>query len=61
MADENGENADELIGAALCNAEDDIILVSKLGMSLQKRSADDESSCAADGPPDRRRAGHEVP
>ena len=41
MADENGENADELIGAALCNAEDDIILVSKLGMSLKFR-ADDE-------------------
>ncbi|PKC91469.1 DNA gyrase subunit A [Bifidobacterium longum] len=38
MAD---ENADELIGAALCNAEDDIILVSKLGMSL-KFQADDE-------------------
>lgn len=33
--------ADELIGAALCNAEDDIILVSKLGMSL-KFQADDE-------------------
>ena len=32
---------DELIGAALCNAEDDIILVSKLGMSL-KFQADDE-------------------
>ena len=41
MTDENGENADELIGAALCNAEDDIILVSKLGMSL-KFQADDE-------------------
>ena len=41
MADENGGNADELIGAALCNAEDDIILVSKLGMSL-KFQADDE-------------------
>ena len=41
MADDNGENADELIGAALCNAEDDIILVSKLGMSL-KFQADDE-------------------
>ena len=40
MADENGENADELIGAALCNAEDDIVLVSKLGMSL-KFQADD--------------------
>ena len=41
MADENGENADELIGAALCNAQDDIILVSRLGMSL-KFQADDE-------------------
>ena len=41
MTDENGENADELIGAALCNAEDDIILVSKLGMRL-KFQADDE-------------------
>ena len=35
MTDENGENADELIGAALCNAADDIILVSKQGMSLK--------------------------
>ena len=41
MADENGENTDELIGAALCNAEDDIILVSRHGMSL-KFKADDE-------------------
>ena len=41
MADENGENADELIGAALCNAEDEIILVSRQGMSL-KFQADDE-------------------
>ncbi|RSX52138.1 DNA gyrase subunit A [Bifidobacterium goeldii] len=41
MTDENGENADELIGAALCNAEDDIILVSRQGMSL-KFAADDE-------------------
>nr|WP_236034525.1 DNA gyrase subunit A [Bifidobacterium saguinibicoloris] len=40
MADENGETADELIGAALCNAEDDIILVSRQGMSL-KFEADD--------------------
>ena len=40
-ADEDGENADELIGAALCNATDDIILVSKQGMSL-KFQADDE-------------------
>lgn len=41
MVDENGEHADELIGAALCNADDDIILVSKQGMSL-KFKADDE-------------------
>ncbi len=41
MVDENGENADELIGAALCNADDDIILVSRHGMSL-KFKADDE-------------------
>ncbi len=41
MQDESGETADELIGAALCNATDDIILVSKLGMSLKFR-ADDE-------------------
>ena len=39
--EETGEPADELIGAALCNSEDDIILVSKLGMSLKFR-ADDE-------------------
>lgn len=38
---ETGEPADELIGATLCNAEDDIILVSKHGMSL-KFKADDE-------------------
>lgn len=42
MADENGENADELIGAALCNAEDDIILVSKLGMSLKFQANDEQ-------------------
>ncbi|TPF95215.1 DNA gyrase subunit A [Bifidobacterium sp. UTBIF-78] len=42
MADDNGENADELIGAALCNAEDDIILVSRLGMSLKFRADDDQ-------------------
>ena len=39
--EETGEPIDELIGAALCNSEDDIILVSKLGMSLKFR-ADDE-------------------
>lgn len=38
---ETGEPADELIGAALCNPEDDIIIVSKHGMSLKFR-ADDE-------------------
>ena len=41
MTDENGDNVDELIGAALCNAEDDIMLVSRKGMSL-KFSANDE-------------------
>lgn len=39
--EETVDPADELIGAALCNSEDDIILVSKLGMSLKFR-ADDE-------------------
>nr|WP_280925090.1 DNA gyrase subunit A [Bifidobacterium sp. ESL0784] len=38
---ETGEPADELIGATLCNADDDIIFVSKHGMSL-KFKADDE-------------------
>ena len=42
MTDENGEHADELIGAALCNAEDDIILVSKLGMSLKFTATDEQ-------------------
>lgn len=42
MVDENGENADSLIGAALCNADDDIMLVSRDGLSL-KFKADDES------------------
>lgn len=41
MTHENGENADELIGAALCNADDDIMLVSRKGMSL-KFTANDE-------------------
>lgn len=41
MADEKtGEPIDELIGAALCNAEDDIILVSKQGLSLKFRADD---------------------
>ncbi|MBT1178939.1 DNA gyrase subunit A [Bifidobacterium vespertilionis] len=38
---EDGSWTDELVGAALCNSTDDIILVSKLGMSL-KFQADDE-------------------
>lgn len=38
--DRTGETVDELIGAALCNAEDDIILVSKQGMSLKFRADD---------------------
>lgn len=42
MADEDGSNADELIGAALCDAEDDIILVSKLGMSLKFEASDEQ-------------------
>lgn len=42
MTDENGEALDELIGANLCNAEDDIILVSKHGMSLKFRADDDQ-------------------
>nr|WP_244569264.1 DNA gyrase subunit A [Bifidobacterium hapali] len=42
MTDENGETADELVGAALCNAEDDIILVSRLGMSLKFAADDDQ-------------------
>ena len=42
MTGENGENADELIGAALCSAEDDIILVSKLGMSLKFQANDEQ-------------------
>ena len=33
--EETGEPTDELIGAALCNAADDIILVSKQGMGLK--------------------------
>lgn len=41
MTDESGETTDELIGANLCNADDDIILVSRNGMSL-KFSANDE-------------------
>ncbi|WP_239457503.1 DNA gyrase subunit A [Bifidobacterium pullorum] len=37
-----GEGADELIGAALCNPEDDIILVSRQGMSLKFKADDDQ-------------------
>ncbi|MEK0305873.1 DNA gyrase subunit A [Bifidobacterium sp. IMAU50988] len=40
--EESGPVYDELVGAALCNAEDDIILVSRKGMSVKFR-ADDES------------------
>ncbi len=57
--EETGEPTDELIGAALCNAADDIILVSKQGMSL--KFAADNDQLRSDGTPDRRRAGHEVP
>ena len=42
MTGENGENADELIGAALCNADDEIILVSKQGMSLKFEANDEQ-------------------
>lgn len=42
-ADEGtGEPTDELIGAALCNAADDIILVSKQGMSLKFAADNDQ-------------------
>ncbi|MEE1295572.1 MAG: DNA gyrase subunit A [Bifidobacterium sp.] len=41
MEGADGEPADELIGAGLCNATDDIVLVSRNGMSLKFR-ADDE-------------------
>ena len=40
--EETGEPTDELIGAALCNAADDIILVSKQGMSLKFVADDDQ-------------------
>ncbi|KFI44770.1 DNA gyrase subunit A [Bifidobacterium bohemicum] len=39
---ETGEPADELVGAALCNSEDDIILVSKHGMSLKFEANDEQ-------------------
>ena len=43
MADETtGEPIDELIGAALCNSTDDIILVSKQGMSLKFEANDEQ-------------------
>lgn len=35
-------STDELVGAALCNADDDIILVSRHGMSLKFRADDDQ-------------------
>ena len=40
--EETGEPTDELIGAALCNAPDDIILVSKQGMSLKFAADNDQ-------------------
>ena len=40
--EETGEPTDELIGAALCNAADDIILVSKQGMSLKLAADNDQ-------------------
>ena len=40
MTDENGENADELIGAGRGSADDDISLVSKHGMSLKFEAND---------------------
>ena len=40
--EEPGEPTDELIGAALCNAADDIILVSKQGMSLKFAADNDQ-------------------
>ncbi|MFT8705120.1 DNA gyrase subunit A [Bifidobacterium aquikefiricola] len=39
---DDGQTADELVGASLCNAGDDIILVSRKGMSV-KFSADDST------------------
>ena len=40
--EETGEPTDELIGAALCNAADDNILVSKQGMSLKFAADNDQ-------------------
>ena len=40
--EETGEPTDELIGAAMCNAADDIILVSKQGMSLKFAADNDQ-------------------
>ena len=40
--EETGEPTDEPIGAALCNAADDIILVSKQGMSLKFAADNDQ-------------------
>ena len=40
--EETGEPTDGLIGAALCNAADDIILVSKQGMSLKFAADNDQ-------------------
>ncbi|NMN01003.1 DNA gyrase subunit A [Bifidobacterium sp. DSM 109958] len=42
LESEDGTWTDELVGAALCNSSDDIILVSRLGMSLKFRADDDQ-------------------
>ena len=53
------EDDDELIGAELVNAEDDILLVSRKGQAIRFRADDDPA--AADGPRHLRRHRHEVP
>ena len=53
------EDDDELIGAELVNADDDILLVSRKGQAIRFRADDDPA--AADGPRDVRRHRHEVP
>ena len=53
------EDDDELIGAELVNADDDILLVSRKGQAIRFRA--DDAPAAADGPGDVRRHRHEVP
>ena len=53
------EDDDELIGAELVNAEDDILLVSRKGQAIRFRA--DDSAAAADGPGDVGRRRDEVP